>query len=135
MSLENLVDKHGRPLIEIWPQVRQFQDVQDVLDRNRLLIAEINHNHQLGTNVALERNVPMLRELNGNIAKVVQSYKEAADSFVTALFPQGAEADAQGQGHGLQQAHMAGQPVGMPQQGQQAPHMSMQPGADSMQQQ
>jgi hypothetical protein len=95
MSLENLVDKDGRPLTEIWPQVRLFQDVQDILDRNRILIAEINHNHQLGTNVALERNVPMLRELNSNIAKVVQSYKKAADSFVTALFPVTSEADAQ----------------------------------------
>lgn len=84
-TFERLVDRQGRPLSQIWPAVKQFQDVQDVLDRNRVLIAEINHNHQLGTNVALERNVPMLRELNGNIAKAVQLYKEAADSFVSAF--------------------------------------------------
>lgn len=83
MSFDHLVDREGRPLTQIWPAVRQFQDVQDILDRNRVLIAEINHNQQLGTNVALERNVPMLRELNGNIARVVQLYQEAADSFVT----------------------------------------------------
>jgi Early Flowering 4 domain len=82
MSFEALVDKHGRPLAQIWPAVKQFQEVQDILERNRLLIAEINHNHQQGTHVALERNVPMLRELNQNIAKVLELYKEAADSFV-----------------------------------------------------
>ena len=85
MSFDHLVDREGRPLTQIWPAVRQFQDVQDILDRNRVLIAEINHNQQLGTNVALERNVPMLRELNGNIAKVVSLYQEAADSFSSSL--------------------------------------------------
>lgn len=85
MTLDSLVDKNGRPLHQIWPGVRKFQDVQDILDRNRVLIAEINHNHELGTNAALERNVPMLRELNANIAKVVQLYRESADSFVQAV--------------------------------------------------
>jgi Early Flowering 4 domain len=94
MSFDNLVDRHGRPLFQVWPAVKQFQDVQDILDRNRVLIAEINHNHQLGTSESLERNVPMLRELNGNIAKVVQLYQEAADSFVGNLFSPG-EAGAQ----------------------------------------
>lgn len=86
MSLDNLVDKHGRPLAQVWPAVKQFQEVQDILERNRVLIAEINNNHQLGTSVALERNVPLLRELNSNIGKVVQLYQEAADSFVSNLF-------------------------------------------------
>lgn len=82
MSFDTLVDKQGRPLSQIWPAVGQFQEVQDVLDRNRLLIVEINQNHQQGTQVALERNVPMLRELNQNIAKVLELYQQAADSFV-----------------------------------------------------
>jgi hypothetical protein len=118
MLLENLVDKDGRPLTEIWPQVRLFQDVQDILDRNRLLIAEINHNHQLGTNVALERNVPMLRELNSNIGRVVQSYKEAADSFVTALFPATSQADAQqhAAAQQMQEGLVPGQPQAHPPQ-------------------
>lgn len=82
MSFDTLVDKQGRPLSQVWPAVRQFKEVQDILDRNRLLIAEINQNHQQGTHVALERNVPMLRELNQNIAKVLELYQQAADSFV-----------------------------------------------------
>lgn len=85
MSFESLVDKQGRPLAQIWPAVKQFQEVQDLLDRNRLLIAEITHNHEQGTHTALERNVPMLRELNQNIARVLQLYKHAADSFVTSF--------------------------------------------------
>lgn len=62
-------------------QVRRFQEVQDVLDRNRVLIAEIHHNHQVGSQIALERNVPMLRELNGNVEKAVALYEKAAQSF------------------------------------------------------
>ena len=82
MSFDTLVDKQGRPLSQVWPAVSQFQEVQDILDRNKLLIAEINQNHQQGTHVALERNVPMLRELNQNIAKVLELYQQAAASFV-----------------------------------------------------
>lgn len=82
MSFETLVDKQGRPLAQIWPAVKQFQEVQDLLDRNRLLIAEITHNHQQSTQTSLERNVPMLQELNQNIARVLELYKHAADSFV-----------------------------------------------------
>jgi hypothetical protein len=96
MSFDALVDREGRPLSQIWPAVSQFQTVQDILDRNRVLIAEINHNHQLGTHVALERNVPMLRELNSNIAKVLELYKEAADSFVQSFFSPSTEPEAQG---------------------------------------
>jgi NAD(P)H-dependent flavin oxidoreductase YrpB (nitropropane dioxygenase family) len=81
MPFETLVDKHGRPLSQLWPEVSKFQQVQDLLDRNRLLVAEISHNHQLGTHSALERNVPMLQELNQNIARVLQLYKNAADTF------------------------------------------------------
>lgn len=87
MSFETLVDKQGRPLSQIWPAVSQFQEVQDTLDRNELLIAEINQNHQQGTHVALERNVPMLRELNQNIAKVLELYQRAAESFVQSFNP------------------------------------------------
>lgn len=85
MSLDSLTDASGRPLEQVWPAVKHFQEVQDLLERNRCLIAEINHNHEVGTNVALQRNVPMLRELNANIAKIVQMYRYTAESFVTAV--------------------------------------------------
>jgi len=80
--MQHLVDKHGRPLHQVWPGVAKLEGVQLLLDRNRVLIAEVNQNHATGTAVALERNVPMLRELNANIAKVVALYREAADGFV-----------------------------------------------------
>jgi Early Flowering 4 domain len=105
MSFDSLVDCQGRPLTQIWPAVKQFQEVQDVLDRNRVLIAEINHNHQLGTHVALERNVPMLRELNGNVAKAVQLYKEAADSFVVGVMGQEHNGAGTAQPNGQEQQH------------------------------
>ena len=85
MPLKYLVDKNGRPLYHIWPGVQKFQDVQDIFDRNRVLIAEVNLNHHAGSSEALERNVPMLRELNSNIAKVIELYREAAECFVEAL--------------------------------------------------
>ena len=120
MSFDTLVDRQGRPLSQVWPAVQQFQDVQDILDRNRVLIAEINHNQQLGTNVALERNVPMLKELNTNIARVVELYQGAADSFVTTLFSPN-EGDAEHQHvlplqQQLQQAHAQPQPQQQQQQ-------------------
>jgi Early Flowering 4 domain len=118
MSFDSLVDCQGRPLTQIWPAVKQFQEVQDVLDRNRVLIAEINHNHQLGTHVALERNVPMLRELNGNVAKAVQLYKEAADSFVVGVMGQEHTGTGTAQPNGQDPQH-AMQP--------QQPSQSMQP--------
>ena len=36
----------------------------------RLLIAEVNANHELRTPDALARNVPLIRELNGNVSRV-----------------------------------------------------------------
>ena len=86
------MDQQGRPLAQIWPAVTEFREVQDLLDRNRLLIAEITHNHEQGTHAAVERNVPLLQELNENIAKVLQLYKHAADSFVASFaLPKGDE--------------------------------------------
>ena len=43
---------------------------QSVPRRCRLLIAEVNANHELRTPDALARNVPLIRELNGNVSRV-----------------------------------------------------------------
>lgn len=61
-----------------WPGVEKLNQAQDILDRNRFLINEINNNHRLRTPEALARNVVLIRELNGNIAKVVNLYRELA---------------------------------------------------------
>ena len=81
------IAQQGRPVAQIWPDVTEFQHAQDLLDRNRLLIAEIAQNHEQGTHSAVERNVPLLQELNENIARVIDLYKHAADSFVASFDP------------------------------------------------
>lgn len=59
-----------------WPGTEKLLQVQDILNRNKLLIAQIHHNHEARTAESLQRNVALIRELNTNIAKVVQSYQE-----------------------------------------------------------
>ena len=73
-----------------WPGYEKFSQVQDLLDRNTLLIAQINENHSTRTPEALQRNVGLVKELNSNVAKVVELYKELADSFLAAPGPEGA---------------------------------------------
>lgn len=59
----------------------KFNDVQDLLDHNKVLINEINQNHEERTPEALARNVLLIRELNKNVAKVVTIYKEVSGEF------------------------------------------------------
>lgn len=55
--------------------------VQDLLDTNKLLIVEINNNHEERSAESLARNVLLIREFNGNIQKIIQLYKELSDSI------------------------------------------------------
>ncbi|XP_065872547.1 protein ELF4-LIKE 4-like [Euphorbia lathyris] len=50
---------------------KSFMEVQDILDQNRLLISEINQNHESKIPDNLTRNVGLIRELNNNIRRVV----------------------------------------------------------------
>ena len=106
-----------------WPGIQKLGCVQDILNKNKMLIAQarhpalhgscaapmmiriprevprdatlptlphrlggsppvpslqIHHNHELRTSESLQHNVTLLRELNANIARVVQSYAELA---------------------------------------------------------
>ena len=72
------------------PGIEKFDAVQGVLETNRLLIIEINRNHGLRTPEALARNVVLIRELNANVGKVVDLYKELSVQF--AVTPGEAEA-------------------------------------------
>ena len=63
------------------PGIEKFDAVQGVLETNRLLIIEINRNHGLRTPEALARNVVLIRELNANVGKVVDLYKELSVQF------------------------------------------------------
>ena len=61
-----------------WPGFSRLEAVQEILDRNKLLISEINYNHELRTPESLLRNVTLIRELNGNMATVVEAYRQLA---------------------------------------------------------
>uniref|UniRef100_A0ACD5W6E3 Uncharacterized protein n=1 Tax=Avena sativa TaxID=4498 RepID=A0ACD5W6E3_AVESA len=51
-----------------------FVQVQGLLDQNRVLINEINQNHESKVPGDLSRNVGLIRELNNNIRRVVELY-------------------------------------------------------------
>ncbi|KAJ0987518.1 hypothetical protein J5N97_005874 [Dioscorea zingiberensis] len=53
---------------------KNFGQVQSILDQNRLLINEINQNHESKVPDNLSRNVGLIRELNNNIRRVVDLY-------------------------------------------------------------
>lgn len=55
--------------------------VQDLLDTNKLLITEINNNHEERSAESLARNVLLIREFNSNIHKIIQLYKELSASI------------------------------------------------------
>uniref|UniRef100_A0A7N0TZZ0 Protein EARLY FLOWERING 4 domain-containing protein n=1 Tax=Kalanchoe fedtschenkoi TaxID=63787 RepID=A0A7N0TZZ0_KALFE len=61
---------------------QKFVQVQNLLDQNRLLINEINQNHESKAPDNLSRNVGLIRELNNNIRRVVELYAELSSSFV-----------------------------------------------------
>ncbi|KAK4368602.1 hypothetical protein RND71_012394 [Anisodus tanguticus] len=55
---------------------KSFVQVQNILDQNRLLINEINQNHESKIPDNLSRNVGLIRELNNNIRRVVDLYAD-----------------------------------------------------------
>ncbi|XP_042022283.1 protein ELF4-LIKE 4-like [Salvia splendens] len=58
-----------------------FVQVQNILDQNRVLISEINQNHESKIPDNLSRNVGLIRELNNNIRRVVDLYNDLSNSF------------------------------------------------------
>lgn len=59
---------------------KNFVLVQNILDQNRLLINEINYNHESKIPDNLNRNVILIKELNNNIRRVVDLYANLSDS-------------------------------------------------------
>ncbi|KAK8602354.1 hypothetical protein V6N13_058010 [Hibiscus sabdariffa] len=57
-----------------------FIQVQNILDQNRLLINEINKNHESKIPDNLGRNVGLIRELNNNVRRVVDLYADLSTS-------------------------------------------------------
>lgn len=62
-----------------------FVQVQNILDQNRLLINEINQNHESKIPDNLSRNVGLIRELNNNIRRVVDLYADLSTSFTKSM--------------------------------------------------
>ncbi|CAN4101422.1 unnamed protein product [Withania somnifera] len=60
---------------------KSFIQVQNILDQNRLLINEINQNHESKIPDNLNRNVGLIRELNNNIRRVADLYANLLGSF------------------------------------------------------
>ncbi|KAI5674297.1 hypothetical protein M9H77_14661 [Catharanthus roseus] len=64
---------------------KSFVQVQNILDQNRLLINEINQNHESKIPDNLSRNVGLIRELNNNIRRVVDLYADLSNSFTKSM--------------------------------------------------
>ncbi|CAI9114398.1 OLC1v1015116C1 [Oldenlandia corymbosa var. corymbosa] len=64
---------------------KSFGQVQNILDQNRLLINEINQNHESKIPDNLSRNVGLIRELNNNIRRVVDLYADLSHSFTKSM--------------------------------------------------
>ncbi|KAJ6984606.1 hypothetical protein NC653_022788 [Populus alba x Populus x berolinensis] len=55
---------------------KSFKQVQSVLDHNSDLIKQVNANHQSKIPDNLVKNVSLIREINGNITKVMSIYSD-----------------------------------------------------------
>ncbi|KAL2493304.1 Protein ELF4-LIKE 4 [Abeliophyllum distichum] len=74
---------------------KNFVQVQDILDQNRVLINEINHNHVSKIPDNLSRNAGLIRELNNNIRRVAELYANLSNSFTKSM-----EASSEGESAG-----------------------------------
>ncbi|XP_047334880.1 protein ELF4-LIKE 3-like [Impatiens glandulifera] len=74
---------------------KSFGQVQNILEQNRLLINEINQNHDSKIPDKLSRNVGLIRELNNNIKRVVDLYGDLSTSFSKSM-----EASSEGDSSG-----------------------------------
>ncbi|OVA08363.1 Protein of unknown function DUF1313 [Macleaya cordata] len=79
---------------------KNFIQVQNILDQNRLLINEINQNHESKIPDNLSRNVGLIRELNNNIRRVVDLYADLSSSFTKSV-----EASSEGDSGGTFKSH------------------------------
>ncbi|KAF6262173.1 hypothetical protein COO60DRAFT_1497661 [Scenedesmus sp. NREL 46B-D3] len=74
-----LADPMGAAAAADWPGSDKFVAVQDLLDRNAVLVTQINDNHSVRTPEALTCNVLLIKELNSNVQRIVDIYQDLAD--------------------------------------------------------
>lgn len=63
------------------PGLEKFRTVQNVLDANKLLITQVTRNQEERSPEALEKNGVLIKELNNNLYRVVELYKDIADTM------------------------------------------------------
>lgn len=69
---------------EAWETLsKSFKEAQSVLDQNRLLIQQVNENHQSKIPDNLVKNVALIQEINGNISKVSSVYSNLSVNFAS----------------------------------------------------
>ncbi|XP_022842526.1 protein ELF4-LIKE 3-like [Olea europaea var. sylvestris] len=64
---------------------KSFVQVQNIFDQNRLLINEINQNHESKMPDNLSRNVGLIRKLNNNIRTVADLYADLSTNFTKSM--------------------------------------------------
>lgn len=71
---------------EAWETLsKSFKEVQSVLDQNRLLIQQVNENHQSKIPDNMVKNVALIQEINGNISKVSSVYSNLSVNFANCV--------------------------------------------------
>ncbi|KAL9259152.1 EARLY FLOWERING 4-like protein [Drosera capensis] len=87
--LQTLADDNGGDAGSdpaVWSEFeRSFSEVQTVLDRNRVLIQQVNENQRSRIADNLVKNVRLIQEINGNIGKVLGLYSDLSESFSGAV--------------------------------------------------
>lgn len=87
---------------EVWGNFTDsFRQVQSVLDRNRMLIQQVNENHQSKIADNMVKNVALIQEINENISKVVLLYSHLSENFSSVFHQRNATAN---EGGDMQQA-------------------------------
>ncbi|CAA2980207.1 EARLY FLOWERING 4-like [Olea europaea subsp. europaea] len=72
--------------VEAWEILsKAFNEVQTVLNQNRVLIQQVNENHQSKTPDNLAKNVDLIKEINGNISKVLGLYSNMSTNFSSVI--------------------------------------------------
>ncbi|XP_076919700.1 protein ELF4-LIKE 1-like [Bidens hawaiensis] len=79
---ENDIDGDEECDVEAWDTLNKgFKEAQSALDQNRLLIQQVNENHQSKIPDNLVKNVALIQEINGNISKVSSVYSNLSVNF------------------------------------------------------
>ncbi|XP_060181238.1 protein EARLY FLOWERING 4-like [Lycium barbarum] len=86
--VESFTEENGYSMEEgdsqMWNNFsNNYRQVQSVLDQNRLLIQQVNENHQSRTHNSMVQNVGLIQELNDNISKVASLYSDFNTDFTT----------------------------------------------------